>query len=383
MTSPSAPQRHVLVARLDSAGDVLVCGPAVRAVAAGATRVTLLCGPQGAAAGRLLPGVDEVVVWHAPWISADAPTATAEHLDALVSLLRDLAPDEAVVLTSFHQSPLPLALLLRAAGVGRVSGASVDTPGTLLDVRLRPGEDLDEDQPEPLRALAVAAAAGFALPADDDGRLRVLPPPDTSPVVGTEPYVVVHPGASVPARAWPADHHRRLVGLLHAHGLRVVVTGGPAERDLTREVAAGAPAGRAVDLGGGTDLRTLSGVLAGARAVVTGNTGPAHLAAAVGTPVVSLFAPVVPAVRWAPYGVPVVLLGDQDAACRGTRAQVCPVPGHPCLSRVTPVEALTACLRLVTSPDEALSAPPGPRTDETHDIYDTPDTHENHEGAHR
>jgi ADP-heptose:LPS heptosyltransferase len=124
-------------------------------------------------------------------------------------------------------------------------------------------------------------------------------------------------------------------------------------------------------------------VLAGARAVVTGNTGPAHLAAAVGTPVVSLFAPVVPAVRWMPYGVPVVLLGDQDAACRGSRAQVCPVPGHPCLSRVTPVEALTACLRLVTSGDEALSTPPGPQPDETHDIYGTPDTHENHEGAHR
>ena len=68
---------------------------------------------------------------------------------------------------------------------------------------------------------------------------------------------------------------------------------------------------------------------------MVGNTGPAHLAAAVGTPVVSLFAPVVPAARWAPYGVPSVLLGDQDAPCRGTRATDCPVPGHPCLASVT------------------------------------------------
>ena len=54
--------RHVLVARQDSVGDVLLAGPAVRAVAAGAGRVTLLCGPRGRAAAALLPGVDEVVV---------------------------------------------------------------------------------------------------------------------------------------------------------------------------------------------------------------------------------------------------------------------------------------------------------------------------------
>ncbi|NED71484.1 glycosyltransferase family 9 protein, partial [Streptomyces sp. SID9944] len=70
-------------------------------------------------------------------------------------------------------------------------------------------------------------------------------------------------------------------------------------------------------------------------AVVTGNTGPAHLAAAVGAPVVSLFAPVVPAERWRPWGVPYVLLGDQDAPCAGSRARTCPVPGHPCLESVT------------------------------------------------
>ena len=53
--------------------------------------------------------------------------------------------------------PLPLALLLRLSGVARISGASVDFAGALLDVRLVPGETLEEDQPEPERALAVAA----------------------------------------------------------------------------------------------------------------------------------------------------------------------------------------------------------------------------------
>jgi len=64
--------------------------------------------------------------------------------------------------------------------------------------------------------------------------------------------------------------------------------------------------------------------------------------AAVGTPVVSLFAPTVPSARWAPYGVPCVLLGDQGAACRGSRATTCPVPGHPCLAAVEPAHVLDA-----------------------------------------
>ena len=110
-------------------------------------------------------------------------------------------------------------------------------------------------------------------------------------------------------------------------GARVVVTGGPAETGLTALVAGPG----AVDLGGRTDLPALADVLRRAEAVVVGNTGPAHLAAAVGTPVVSLFAPVVPAERWRPWQVPSVLLGDQDAACALTRAKACPVAGHPCL----------------------------------------------------
>lgn len=327
----STTRPRVLVARLDSFGDVLVAGPAVRAVASGASHVTLLCGPQGAPAGALLPGVDSLRTWAAPWV-----TETARPLDDAVvtefrALVAEERPDEAVVLTSFHQSPLPLAMLLRLAGVPRVSGASVDHPGSLLDVRLRPGEDLPEDLPEPERALRIAQAAGFALPDDDAGRLEVrhdaVAPPE---VAGLGRYVVVHPGASVPARSWPAELHRALVASYVADGTPVVVTGSPGERALTAEVAGAG----GVDLGGRTSPAELAAVLAGAEVVVVGNTGPAHLAAAVGAPIVSLFSPVVPAVKWAPYAPLVELLGDQSAPCRLSRARECPVPGHPCLSRV-------------------------------------------------
>jgi ADP-heptose:LPS heptosyltransferase len=191
-------------------------------------------------------------------------------------------------------------------------------------------------------ALDLAEAAGFALPPGDDGRPRIAAPPDTTPLTGAPDYVVVHPGAAVPARAWTPGRAARAVAALDAAGHRVVVTGGPGEKELTASVAGS----HALDLGGRTSLPELAGVLARARAVVVGNTGPGHLAAAVGTPVVCLFAPVVPAGRWAPYGVPHVLLGRHDAPCAGSRARTCPVPGHPCLDSVTDDEVLAAVASL-------------------------------------
>ncbi|MDG4825804.1 HAD-IIIA family hydrolase [Asanoa sp. WMMD1127] len=335
--APAAPRRggRVLVVRTDSAGDMLVTGPAIRAVAAGAESVVLLCGTRGQDSAALLPGVDEVVTADLPWISPDPARVDPGAMTGLVDRLAALAVDEAIVFTSFHQSALPLALLLRMAGVARVSAISDDYPGSLLDVRHRVPYGI----PEPERALSLAAAAGYGLPADDQPTLRVA----TGPRPARRSYVVVHPGASAPARACPPDVCAAIVAALAAAGRRVLVTGGPDETDLTAYVAAN----HAVDLGGALTWAELAGVLAGAECLVVGNTGPAHLAAAVGTPVVSLYAPTVRFGAWAPYRVPTVRLGDAAAPCRDTRATACPVPGHPCLSTLDPA-AVADAVRVLT-----------------------------------
>ncbi|TDC55824.1 glycosyltransferase family 9 protein [Actinomadura sp. KC345] len=331
---------RVLVSRQDNLGDVLLAGPAVRAVAERADEVVLLCGPRGRAAADMLPGVDSVIEWCAPWIDPDGVPVERSEIDALTRRLQGF--DRALILTSFHQSPLPLALLLRLAGTPWIGGISEDYPGSLLDLRHLPGEDV----PEPLRMLALAEDAGFPSPADT--RLRVRGPlPDTDHLTGGRGYVVVHPGTSVPARAWPPERCAEAVRLLDAAGHRVVVTGHGDEKELTASVAGQ----DGLDLGGRTTLPELASVLEGACAVVAGNTGPAHLAAAVGTPVVSLFAPTVPAARWAPFGVPMALLGDQGAPCRDSRARECPVAGHPCLSSVG-AEEVAAAVEIVRTAEE-------------------------------
>jgi ADP-heptose:LPS heptosyltransferase len=332
--------RHVLVVRLDSDGDVLLSGPAVRAIAASTGRATFLAGPRGRHAATLLPGVDEVLVHRAAWIDPERPPVDRTQLLGLVDEIERRKVDEAFVLTSFHQSPLPTALLLRLAGVPVVAATSVDFPGSLLDVRHSISDDVHEVE----RSLSLVETRGYRLPTGDDGRLAVKRPLHGR-ISLAAPYVVVHPGASVPARAWGAKPNMELVDELVSRGRRVVVTGSAGETELTARVA-GETRPEVLDLGGRTTLAELAEVLAGADAVVIGNTGPAHLAAAVGTPVVSLFAPVVPAVRWRPWGVPHILLGDQEAPCADTRARVCPVPGHPCLCSVSPAEAADAVEQL-------------------------------------
>jgi len=330
--------KRVLAARQDNNGDVLLMGPAVRAIASCAD-VTLLCGPRGAAAARALPGVNNVIVCEAQWIDAEPGAVDYDRTIAFINDIKARQFDEAILFTSFHQSPLPLALLLRMAGVPRIGAISVDYPGSLLDVRHRVENDIHEVE----RALSLARSMGYELPPGDSARLAMRGLPACC-CVPFSSYIVVHPGATVPARAWFPSRNAELVDRLCARGVNVVVTGGPDESALTGYVAGDL----ALDLGGKTSFEEFAAIVRDADAVVCGNTATAHIAAAVGTPVVSIFPPTIPAVRFRPWMVAHALLGDQSIECGGCRARVCPIPGQPCLD-VVKVDDVLRALDLIAS----------------------------------
>jgi ADP-heptose:LPS heptosyltransferase len=352
MTAPEAARYgHVLCVRLDSLGDVLLTGGAVRAVAGAARRVTMLVAPTQTTAAALLPGVDAVLGFDAPWVPLDPRPVDPRSARRLVRTLRRRRIDAALIFTSFHQSALPIALLLRLAGIRWIGAISDDYPGSLLDLRHRPPEAL----PEAERGLSLVEAAGFdADPAGAQLAVR-RPLPDAPTWLPDHSYLVVHPGAAVSARRPSSSRSRAVVEALTTAGWPVVVTGSVAERGLTAEVSADV----GIDAGGRLTLAELAGVLDRAAVVVAPNTGPAHLAAAVGTPVVSLHAPVVPFDQWKPYGVPVVRLGDQQAACRLTRSRICPVPGHPCLDSISAEQVMTAVSTLAGTPLHSAAGAPG------------------------
>ncbi len=330
--------KRILAVRQDNNGDVTLQGPALRALAAGG-RVVLVCGPSGEGAARLLPSVGEVHVVRADWIEGAPQAIDAEAIRRDVALYASLDVDEAFVFTSFHQSPLPTALLLRLAGVRRIAAIGVDYPGSLLDTRVR----VDDDVHEVERSLALGAAGGYVLPRGDDGRLRYV---ELGARLAGLPqgYVAVQPGASVPARAWSPAKMRALVARLEGAGRRVVVVGAANETALAREVVGDSGA---LDLCGRTTFAQFAAVVRDACALVVGNTSGIHVASAVGTPVVSIFPPTIPPIRFAPWQVPNVMLGNHAIACRGCRARVCPIEGQPCTGAVT-VDEVVAALRVVS-----------------------------------
>jgi len=251
----------------------------------------------------------------------------------LAPLEWDGTPPEVAV--DLHGSGPESHRLLRGLRPGRLVGYACPAAG-VTGPEWRPGEH------EVRRWCRIVEHAGW--PADPS-QLQLAPPGAPSPAPGA---VVVHPGAAYPSRRWPVDRFAAVTSWVRSQGLDVVVTGSAEEVALAREVAEAAGlAGEAV-LAGLTDLRSLSALVAGARLVVSGDTGMAHLATAFGTPSVVLFGPVPPS-EWGPPadGPHTVLWHGAERAASGGR-------GDPHGGTVDPALLATSVAEVIAAARERL-----------------------------
>ncbi len=366
--------RRILAIRLDNLGDVLVTTPALRAIKESLPEatLTLLASPVGAQVGRLCPDVDDVIVYDAPWMDpwGRLPQDPARE-QRMIAEIAARQFDAAIIFGSYHQSSLPAAYLCYLAGIPLRAAASIDGPGSLLTTRHKHPERMMH---EVERGLDLVGALGFTT-ANADLGLRV--PADarehvarllasyrqlgswqydtdamtSKPMAG--PLVVVHPGCSMPARTYPWELYAEVVaGLVTRMGATVVVTGDTNERALVAQVIARASErlsadeqARVIPMAGELDFPQLCAVIEAADLTITNNTGPMHIAAALKTPVIALFALTNPPEQWGPWEVPHRLL-NHDVACRICYSRVCPY-GHECLTLVTPDMVVDAARELL------------------------------------
>jgi ADP-heptose:LPS heptosyltransferase len=207
-------------------------------------------------------------------------------------------------------------------------------------------------QPEVLRYLEVVALVG-AHTAAIEPRVRVMDVDlaEARAVVAEDarPLAVIHPGASAAARRWPPDGFARVGDVLAAHGLRVVVTGVPDEHDVVQRVVDSMRA-PAQNTCGMLTVGGLTGLLSRAALLVSNDTGPLHVAMAIGTPTVGIYwcgnmINAGPFTRL--WNRPVVSWQVTCRACGvNSLAQGC-VHGHPPVDDVTVDEVLGHALDLV------------------------------------
>ena len=343
--------RSVLCVRLDSLGDVLMCTPALRALrtARPERRLTLLTSASGAAAAPHIAEVDAVIAYAAPWVKhAPAAGQTAATVSAMLAARQF---DAAVIFTSFSQSALPAALLCQLAGIPLRLAHCRENPYQLLT------DWIPDPEPAPLlrhevqRQLDLVASIGcatdsprlsFSVRPHDVGHVRALL--QEHGIDAGQPFILLHPGASAPSRRYPPRQWAQVIDLLaRSHGIAAVLTGQDHETGLIEQIrrACTAPV---TTLAGLLDLGQLGAAISLATLAVTNNSGPAHLAAAIGTPLVDLYALTNP--QHAPWHVKSRVL-YHDVPCRFCYKSVCPEGHHACLTELSPQRVTDAIASLL------------------------------------
>jgi lipopolysaccharide heptosyltransferase II len=341
---------RILCVRLDSMGDVLMTTPAMRALKnGGGRRVTLLASSAGAAIARFLPEVDEAIEFTAPWMKP--PGATREADRRIISALERRRFDAAVIFTVYSQSPLPAAYLCYLAGIPLRLAHCRENPYQLLTDWVAEPEPQLLLRHEVRRHLDLVAHIGcratdqrlaFAVPRA--ARRTLAAARAEAGVDCDRPLVVVHPGASAPSRRYPAASYARAMDLLAARSDTTVVFTGVRDEVALVSGIREAMTRPSHSLTGRLSIAELGALIERAALLVSNNTGPVHIAAALGTPVVDLYALTNP--QHTPWQVASEVL-YADVPCRYCYKSVCPAGHHGCLTGVAPERVADAAARLL------------------------------------
>jgi heptosyltransferase-2 len=392
--------RRILLLRLERIGDLLMSAPAIAAVRQFApdAEIDLVVGSWNAAIARLIPGIDRVETLDASWLArgsgggghgmrdliAHARGWRARGYDLAINFEGDIRSHLLVALSgATERAGFTMAgggpMLTRrfefdprqhttanAWRLVRETFAALERPSGSAQRSAQALESLDDSKQDASQEFPTAAVRGLA-GAPFRLQLPALARERAAALVGREPRVIaLHASGGRAIKQWPPERFAAAAArVAREYDATLVLTGSPGDRPIVDEVRAKMPDDIAIiDLAGELELPILGAVLERCLVFITGDTGPMHLAAAVGTPTVAVFGLSDPA-RYAPISTRhrVVRIDLPCAPCNRVRLPPERCQGHTpdCLEGVTVDAVVRAALELR---DESPSAPPAPETSE-------------------
>lgn len=302
--------KKILIVRTDNMGDVLMTEPAIRSIRQHipTASITLLTSHAGSLISPYLSGIDQTLVIDVPWAKHGTDPGSVEQVQELIQQLRQEQYDCAVLCTTYSQNPLPAAMICYLAGVPRIAGYCRENPYFLLSDWIPDPEPIEYVRHEVERQLALLTILG--VPAVQDTTLQLNVPKSCytraasilheTGVTISDRCICLHVGVSEDRRAFSIDIYIHAARQLAAQGYSILCTGSSAEQDLVsrtvQEIGAGA-----YSLAGALTVGELCAVLDTSQLLIANNTGPVHIAAAMQTPVVVVYARTNP--QHAPWNV--------------------------------------------------------------------------------
>jgi ADP-heptose:LPS heptosyltransferase len=345
------PPHRILCLRLERIGDLLMTAQALaelRSLAPDAS-IDLVVGSWNREIAGTIPGVDRVETLDAGWMAREGSGYTPLGLARKAAAWRSRHYDLAINFEPDIRTNLAIA----AAGARRSVGFASGGGGALLDVALDYDTSVHTvDNARRLVHVAVGrtpdVAVEWALRIPESSRAeatRLLAPFEGALKVG------LHVSGGRAIKQWPEARFRKVAGRLVAdRSAAIVLTGTPADRAQVDLVRAALPSNRVLDLSGDVSLLTAAAVIEQLDLFVTGDTGPMHLANAVGTPIVAVFGPSDPR-RYAPRGLrdTVVRIDLPCSPCNRIR-----LPPERCVGHTPDCLAGIETARVLAAIDETL-----------------------------
>ena len=338
------PRSRILLVRTSALGDVIHCLPVLRALRRRYPEAEI----GWVVEARFAPLIDRdpdpdrvFEVKTKSWRRISAAATTSKEAPAAIRAIRDFSADVVLELMGNHKG----GAIARLSGVKRRIGLARDhrrEPSSVVWIT---------EEVEPIgihsvdRALTMAVAVGADAAAPDFGPEKLLSAAAGSRPAADPPYIVIHPGAAWPNKRYEPQRWGQVASSLYAAtGMRVLISAGPGEEELGAQVVeASAGAAEMVD---DRSLRDLVALLNGAALVLAGDTGPLHLAHALGRSVVAVMGPTDPATH-GPYGAP------ERAIWKQLPCSFCPRrfdEVKPCLIDLPPGEIVERAEKMLEAP---------------------------------